>query len=83
MSDTGHDDQFFPARSDTGSSEPNYKEIECICGPYVARVRLTNTNEFLDIVEIRVDADFRSTEQRIHNPGFHDVTDLYEEKNDE
>jgi len=65
---------------ETGTAFPPFKIATRRFGSYIIKVRLTPTNEFVDIVEVSFDKDFRSIGQRNQNAGFHDVSDLYEER---
>ena len=53
------------------------REIEYRLEPYIIKVRLTPSNEFLGIVEISTAKDFRAHSQRFRSAG-HDLADLYE-----
>lgn len=49
-------------------------------GPYEVLIRISNTGEFVEIVEIRLNKDFRNFQQKIESRGYHDVNDIYESK---
>ena len=70
-----------PSSSDeTGSVTAGLKLVSTQFGPYTVTVRLKATDEFVDVVAVRITTDFRSTMQRIQSGGFHDVSDLYADK---
>lgn len=46
-------------------------------GEYTVTVALSPFNEFLGIVEVAQNADFRSFEQRMRNSGVHNVEQFY------
>ena len=63
---------------DTGN-HPHSERIESVqFDRYTIKVRLGNSDEFLGIVEVAVDQDFRSLKQRIESTGTHDVSDFYD-----
>ncbi len=49
-------------------------------GPYEVLIRISNSGEFVEIVEIRLNKDFRDFKQKAESRGYHDVSDIYEEK---
>jgi hypothetical protein len=49
-------------------------------GPYEVLLRLSNSGEFIEIIEIRLNKDFRTFKQKAESRGFHDVNDIYEDK---
>ena len=53
--------------------------LEYPIGEYVVKVLLSPENEFLGIIEIGVDKDFRTHQQRMANVVFHDVDKYYED----
>lgn len=48
-------------------------------GQFVISVALSEKNEFLGIVEVSVNEDFRSLRQRLHGVNVHDVDEFYKE----
>lgn len=74
-----NEDVVNPA-DETGEAFPSFKIVSCRFGSYIIKIRLTPTNEFVDIVEVSFDSDFRSIRQRNQIGGFHNVSDLYEER---
>lgn len=62
----------------TGGTGRSYKDVKCAFGRYVITVRLTDSDEFVGIVEVAVSRDFRSQGQRIASETYEDVADLYE-----
>ncbi len=46
-------------------------------GIYEIKVKLTSSNEFVDILEVKVNKDFLSHKQKIASKGFHDVEKYY------
>lgn len=63
---------------DTGSATPGDRIIGVDFGEYTVKVRLGDANEFLGIIEIGVNRDFRSLRQRIDSTGSHDISDFYD-----
>jgi len=49
-------------------------------GPYEVLMRLSSSGEFIEIVEIRLNKDFRTFKQKVESRGYHDVNDIYEDK---
>lgn len=48
-------------------------------GRYEIGVELTPTNEFIGIVEVRINKEFLSYKQKMASRGFHDVDEFYPE----
>lgn len=65
---------------ETGSTAEDLRLVTSSFGPYTITLRLTTTNQFVDIVSVHIARDFRSTTERNKGIGFHDVSDLYEGK---
>lgn len=65
----------------TGSEEKfeEYKFVEYPFDKYIIKVKLTPKNEFIGIVEIKVNKDFLSYEQNRTPKGFHDIDEFYKE----
>jgi len=57
----------------------DYKIITFPFDKYEISVKLTATNEFLEIVEVKINKDFLSHKQKIISQGYHDVTEFYKE----
>lgn len=47
-------------------------------GPYEVLIKLSLTGEFIEIIEVRLNKDFRNFKQKIESRGHHDVNDIYE-----
>lgn len=66
-----------------GSGSPDiplsYKDIIYPFDKYEIRVRLTPNNEFIGIVEVKINKDFLSYKQKVTSKGFHDVEEFYKE----
>lgn len=56
-----------------------YKEIIYPFDKYEIKVKLSLTNGFIGIVEVKVNKDFLSHKQKITSKGFHDVEEFYRE----
>jgi hypothetical protein len=63
----------------TGSQELSqpYKIITRNFYKYEIKVKVTLDGVFLDIVEVKINKDFLSVQQRIVSKGFHDVEGFY------
>jgi hypothetical protein len=59
--------------------QENNRIIEYPFGKYLVKVLVTSSNEFIGIVELQINKDFRSYKQKISNVGFHDVDEFYQE----
>lgn len=46
---------------------------------YIVKILVTPANEFVGIVEIQINTDFRSFQQKMATIGYHDVDDFYKE----
>lgn len=57
----------------------SYKDIIYPFDKYEIKVRLTPNNEFIGIVEVKINKDFLSYKQRVTSKGFHDVEEFYKE----
>jgi len=66
----------------TGSHEvpKDYKIIDCPFDRYLVTIKLTPDNEFVEIVEVKVNKDFLSYKQKMPPKGFHDVEEFYREE---
>jgi len=49
-------------------------------GPYEVLMKLSLTGEFIEIIEIRVNKDFRDFKQKTQSRGYHNVSDIYEQE---
>lgn len=58
----------------------DYKFIVYPFDRYQIKVKLTANNEFVGIVEVKMNRDFLSHKQRMASKGVHDVDDFYREK---
>ncbi|MGD2249742.1 MAG: hypothetical protein PVF58_15140 [Candidatus Methanofastidiosia archaeon] len=63
----------------TGSHDisDDYKIIVCPFDKYEIKMKLSPTNEFIEIVEVKINKEFLSHEQKISSAGFHDVDEFY------
>jgi len=70
------------ARQGTGSAAgtADYKIIDYPFGRYQVRVVVTPTNEFVGILEIKLNQDFRTYREKIAGAGFHDVEEFYRDR---
>lgn len=58
----------------------DYKIISCPFGRYEVKVKVSPSNEFIEIVEVGINKDFLTQKQKISRPGFHDVEGFYLEE---
>lgn len=58
---------------------PSYKDIIYLFGKYEIKVRLTPDNEFIGIIEVKVNKNFLSYKQKLTPNSFHDVEEFYRE----
>ena len=49
-------------------------------GKYEITVELTSTNQFVGIIEVKVNKDFRSYSQRLASTKVHDVEEYYKDE---
>lgn len=65
----------------TGSHEKfdNYKIITYPVGKYEIKVKLSLTNEFIGVVEVKVNQSFLSYKEKVTPKGYHDVEEFYRE----
>jgi len=63
---------------DTTSPTPSSRIVSVQFERYRIKVKLGGSNEFLGIVEVGVNKDFRSLRERIESQGGHDVSDFYD-----
>lgn len=66
----------------TGSTEETgeYKIISYPFDKYKIKIKVTLSNEFVEIVEVGINKDFLTQEQKISLQGFHDVEKFYIEQ---
>ena len=67
----------------TGNKEifDQFKLIEYFFERYIVKIVLTPSNKFLGIIEVKVNKDFRSYEQKIRSQVYHDEDELYQDEN--
>jgi hypothetical protein len=65
----------------TGSHDffEDYKIIDYPFDKYQIKIKLAPNNEFIGIIEIKINKDFLSHKQKIISSGYIDVDDLYRE----
>ncbi len=66
------------SEQDTGSSMPRSRIVTVNFDRFTIKMRLAADGRFLEIVEVAVSKDFRSSQQKRTSHGYHDVSDLYE-----
>ncbi|MHC4089905.1 MAG: hypothetical protein ACYSVY_06445 [Planctomycetota bacterium] len=66
------------SEQDTGGSIPRSTIVTVNFDRFAIKVKLAADGRFLEIVEVAVSKDFRSSQQKRASHGFHDVADLYE-----
>ncbi len=66
------------SEQDTGYTIPPSRTQTVNFDRFTIKVRLTADGRFLDIVEVAISKDFRSSQQKRASHGYHDVSDLYE-----
>ncbi|GAI01699.1 unnamed protein product [marine sediment metagenome] len=81
LSDKNFDYDRLRNRS-TGSHEvpKDYKIVVYPFDKYLITIKLSPNNEFIGIVEIKVNKDFLSYKQKLPPKGFHDVEEFYKEE---
>lgn len=81
--DLYRDDYDYSNPKDQGTGSHNesddYKIIVYPFDKYQIKVKLTPTNEFIGIVEIKINREFLSHKQKMASKGFHDVDEFYRE----
>lgn len=65
----------------TGSHEEpdDYKIVVYPFDKYQIKVKLTTSNEFIGITEVKINKEFLSHKQKVASQGFHDVDEFYRE----
>ena len=65
----------------TGSHNDNnkYKIIIYPFDKYEIKIKLTQSNEFVEILEIRINKDFLNYKHKMSPQGYHDVEEFYQE----
>ncbi len=66
------------SEQDTGGTILRSRTVTVDFDRFTIKVRLTADGRFLEIVEVAVSKDFRSSQQKRASHGYHDVSDLYE-----
>ncbi len=74
---TGHP---YSVPSSTGQHVESCKTIVYPFDKYDIVMRLTQNNEFVDVIEVRIRKDFLSYKQKIARKGFHDVEEFYRDE---
>lgn len=57
----------------------DYRIISCPFGRYEIKIKVTPNNEFIEIVEVGINKDFLTQQQKVSLQGFHDVDEFYVE----
>ena len=57
----------------------DYKIISYPFDKYQIKIKLSSSNEFIEIVEVKINKEFLSHKQKIISRGFHDVDEFYPE----
>jgi len=74
------DENLQVRKEGTGVPIPlEYRDVVYPFRKYEITVRLTPDNEFIGIVEVKINKDFISYKQRLATKGFHDVDEFYRE----
>lgn len=63
----------------TGSQEElhDYKTIVYPFDKYEIKIKLKPNNEFLEVIEVKINKDFLSHKQKITHADYHDVEEFY------
>lgn len=74
-------DYYIIKNQGTGSHDlaDNFKEIIYPFDKYQIKIKLTNANEFIEIMEVKVNKEFLSYKQKLTSQGFIDVNEDYPE----
>jgi len=67
-----------PSASPTGTTFSPPEVLTRVFDKYRIKILVTASGQFLDVIEVQVDKDFRTQKQRRSAHGSHDVSDLYE-----
>jgi len=70
-------DLLYPVTGSKGIE--GTKEIIYNFEKYEIKIQLSDTNEFIGIIEIKVNQSFLNYQQKLKSAGFHDVDDMYSE----
>lgn len=62
---------------ETGSHDLEYKTILYNFDKYQIKIKLSLTNKFMEIVEVKINKDFLSHKQKILSKGYIDVSKFY------
>mgnify|MGYP001103102856 CR=1 FL=1 len=75
-------DYYSFTREGTGitGESGDYRIIPYPFGKYEIKVKVTPNNEFVGIVEVGINKDFLTQQQKISLRGFHDVEKFYIEQ---
>ena len=57
--------------------QAEYKVVKVPFGKYELTLKLSMNNEFLDVLEIRINKDFAKSIKEKQPKGFHDVDEFY------
>jgi hypothetical protein len=77
---TSRDSRIFEEQKTGSHYVPTpYKTIVYPFDKYEITVKLSQNNEFLGIVEIKVNKDFLSFKEKTTPKGYHDVDEFYKE----
>ncbi len=75
-----HDYNTFQKQGIGGQDMPeDYKIITYPFDKYQIKIKLTPSNEFIGIIEVKINKEFLFYKQKITSKGFHDVDEFYHE----
>ena len=72
-------DPFQDEGTGTTKDIGHYKFINYPFDKYEIKIKLSDDNKFLGIIEIKINKEFLSHKQKTISKGFHDVDDFYQE----
>ena len=72
-------DSFTKQATGSLSQSEDYRIIPYVCDIYEIKVKVGPSNEFLGIVEVKVNKEFLSHKQRLSKQSYLDVGDYYRE----
>lgn len=73
-------DNFISGATGNPEETGDYKIISYPFDKYKIKIKVTLSNEFVEIVEVGINKDFLTQEQKIRLQGYHDVEKFYIEQ---
>ena len=69
----------FDGTGAASRARPAHHQVRVVVGEFVVTVSLSDSNEFLAVIDVSKSEDFRTLTQKLASLDVHDVDDFYKE----